>query len=352
MPRKTDLDRLNVKYNSVIKDVEWSQQDKTTIIKGVSTEENFPAGCTFTWMAYDKYTGIWYELPGSTSEITCNLNNSIDGELHCIITKNNDYVDSVIVDFDYLCIDRIKYIMHGGFSGEAPENTVPAFELAEGAWGCEADTQVTKDGVWIMFHDDKVNNLTDGKGYVRDLTYKEIQKLNITSGANIANYPKLKIPTLEEYLKVVIKGKLIPVIEVKNGHYTDQHYADFMALIREYQCENYAVIISFEEKILKSIRKLSSDIKMQAIVQWVDFASKNRAKSIGNCELDFNVLFFSSWQIISAHDDNLEVNLWTVDNRSKAIRVEQTGADYITSSWKLYNYSKETNRSRDFDIGE
>jgi len=46
-------------------------------------------------------------------------------------------------------------IGHRGYSAEAPENTMPAFELAVryGADSIETDLQVTKDGVIVLLHD-------------------------------------------------------------------------------------------------------------------------------------------------------------------------------------------------------
>ena len=46
-------------------------------------------------------------------------------------------------------------IAHRGSSAQAPENTLPAFQLAweQGADGIEADFLLTKDGQIVCFHD-------------------------------------------------------------------------------------------------------------------------------------------------------------------------------------------------------
>ena len=49
-----------------------------------------------------------------------------------------------------------KRIAHRGASGEAPENTLLAFELAFQKYHCdmvEMDVQLTKEGVPVVFHD-------------------------------------------------------------------------------------------------------------------------------------------------------------------------------------------------------
>ena len=72
---------------------------------------------------------------------------------------------------------------HRGASGYAPENTIPAFELARtmGAGGIETDVQITADGVLVLVHDSKVDRTTDGAGNVADLTWAELSALDAGS---------------------------------------------------------------------------------------------------------------------------------------------------------------------------
>ena len=55
-----------------------------------------------------------------------------------------------------------------------------AFQKAEeaGADGIELDVQLTKDGEIVVIHDEKVNRTTNGKGYVKDLSYSELKRLD------------------------------------------------------------------------------------------------------------------------------------------------------------------------------
>ncbi|MDB5505763.1 MAG: Glycerophosphoryl diester phosphodiesterase [Devosia sp.] len=50
------------------------------------------------------------------------------------------------------------------------ENSASAFELAiAGNFGIECDLQLTRDGVAVLFHDDRLTRLTGLPGFVRDL---------------------------------------------------------------------------------------------------------------------------------------------------------------------------------------
>lgn len=72
--------------------------------------------------------------------------------------------------------DRIAIWAHRGASEYAPENTLPAFRLAEeqGADGIELDVQLTKDGELVVCHDERIDRCSDHQGFVRDYTLKEL----------------------------------------------------------------------------------------------------------------------------------------------------------------------------------
>ena len=97
----------------------------------------------------------------------------------------------------------MKVFGHRGFSGEYPENTMLAFQKAveAGCEGIELDVQLTKDLVPVIMHDEKVDRTTDGNGYIYDLTYAELCKLDCSYPDKFAGkFGRLQIPTLREYL--------------------------------------------------------------------------------------------------------------------------------------------------------
>ena len=69
---------------------------------------------------------------------------------------------------------------HRGSSLLAPENTLPAFELAlsYGADVLEIDVRLSRDGEVIVIHDERVDRTCNGHGRVRDLNLSAIKKLN------------------------------------------------------------------------------------------------------------------------------------------------------------------------------
>ena len=96
---------------------------------------------------------------------------------------------------------------HRGTSGYAPENTMAAFEKAVelGADGIELDVQLTKDGELVVIHDETIDRVSDGSGWVKDYTYAKLIK---------HNFNRTQIPTLEETLmrKKNLERIKIPVL--------------------------------------------------------------------------------------------------------------------------------------------
>lgn len=81
--------------------------------------------------------------------------------------------------------------------------------------------RLTKDLVPVIMHDEKVDRTTDGNGYIYDLTYAELCKLDCSYPDKFAGkFGRLQIPTLREYLEWMAEEEdLITNIELKNSVY-------------------------------------------------------------------------------------------------------------------------------------
>ena len=101
-------------------------------------------------------------------------------------------------------------IAHRGSSGAAPENTLPAFDLAvrQGAEAIELDVRLTADGVPVVLHDATLDRTTGGHGPVRALSLAELREVD--AGARFTldggrSFPfgvaEVRIPTLSEVLR-------------------------------------------------------------------------------------------------------------------------------------------------------
>lgn len=97
-------------------------------------------------------------------------------------------------------------IAHRGASGYAPENTFAAFDLAAELKSdmIELDVQLTKDRHIVVIHDDRVDRTTNGTGYVKDYTLKELQTLDAGSWFGPA-FQGEKFRHLKPYSSAIIR---------------------------------------------------------------------------------------------------------------------------------------------------
>lgn len=110
---------------------------------------------------------------------------------------------------------RFLNIAHRGASGQAPENSLAAFELAltQGADFIELDVRRTSDGEIVAFHDATLERTTDGFGALADHPLSSLQRLDAGTWFNdrfpeMAKdaYGGLRIATLDEVITCVQGG--------------------------------------------------------------------------------------------------------------------------------------------------
>lgn len=225
-------------------------------------------------------------------------------------------------------------VAHRGLSSLAPQNSLPAVEKAieYGYDGCEFDIHTTKDGQWVVIHNDTVDAMTNGEGKVADFTLEEIRKLKLDSGNKIKDYENLQVPTLEEVLEIISQSEIIPVIEIKN---CDVNYLPSLKrMIKKYGLSQRAEIISFTREYLEEYRKLDKEAEMMLLthviteddVNWciengvdtVNFNYQNLAKSIKGFRL--------------AKEKGMRLAAWTVDNTIYKDVMVLFGVEAITTN--------------------
>lgn len=228
--------------------------------------------------------------------------------------------------------DTTKFIAHRGATNYAPENTLPSYEVAgkQGFWGAECDIVCTKDMKWVLMHDSTVDRTTNGSGAVYNMTLDQVKKLNVDSGNNVFLFPGLKVPTLEEYLKVCKKNKLVPVIEIKEG--INNNYDSLISILKDNNIINNCIIISFDYNILKEIRKLDSDVEMQLLIAApISPEIIKLVKELGKCGVDTSKPTKEGVNLAIAN--GVIVNCWLINDINMARNLEVMGVNQITSNW-------------------
>lgn len=108
----------------------------------------------------------------------------------------------------------MQRLAHRGYSDLFPENTMSAFEKAVNSSfeGIETDVQMTKDGELLLLHDDKINRTSNGKGVLRNMTFKEARQYNYNNKMDITE----QIPTLDSLLTLLDSTDKLLNIEIKD----------------------------------------------------------------------------------------------------------------------------------------
>jgi glycerophosphoryl diester phosphodiesterase len=117
--------------------------------------------------------------------------------------------------YDHNMESSVEIIAHRGASLLAPENTMAAFEKAidYGIDRIKFDVQLSKDSKLVVIHDHTVDRTTNGSGYVKDFTLRDLKKLDAGSWFSEEFYRE-KIPTFNEVLKKY-SGKVNFLVEIK-----------------------------------------------------------------------------------------------------------------------------------------
>jgi glycerophosphoryl diester phosphodiesterase len=135
---------------------------------------------------------------------------------------------------DHIPLQEITVQAHRGAGVLAPENSLEAFEIA---WKLgvipEADIRMTKDGVIVSFHDNDFSRILPTaseemkKKGIKDLTYKEVAKLDIGAWKG-REFEGQRIPSMGEIADVLKKHPQRKIyVDIKN--------VDFEQLARETQ---------------------------------------------------------------------------------------------------------------------
>jgi glycerophosphoryl diester phosphodiesterase len=175
--------------------------------------------------------------------------------------------------------DRMLVVAHRGSSGNAPENTLAAFELAleSGADVIECDVRLTRDEEVVIFHDRTLDRTTNGTGRVQDKPLEELKKLDAGSWFS-TKFKGEAIPTLREALQF-LDGRAFLNIELKadaRDHQTNVRLQNrVLETVRDTKAEHRMFLASFNHRLMYEIKSRHPELRTAIIYKAVrDFASR------------------------------------------------------------------------------
>lgn len=156
----------------------------------------------------------------------------------------------------------MKIWAHRGCSYRYPENTLSSFREAARyeIAGVELDIQLSRDGEIVVIHDERVDRTTDGSGFVKDMTLRELKRLKIKPNAKDGSIYET-IPAMREVLALLApmcrRDGLLLNIELKNSivRYEGMEQK-ILDLIAEYELDPYIVYSTFNADSIRLLKKL------------------------------------------------------------------------------------------------
>jgi glycerophosphoryl diester phosphodiesterase len=231
-------------------------------------------------------------------------------------------------------------VAHRGASFDAPENTLPAFELAwkQGADAIEGDFRLTADGHIVCIHDQDTDKYSNTNLVVAESTFEALRQLDI--GAYRGDeFTGTRIPTLGEVLRTVPSGKKI-YIEIKS----DKKIVP--TLVKEIETsdlnDNQIVIIAFDAEVIRAIKSVAPQFKacwLSGFKRDTDGALEPTPQTVLDTLKDIDADGFSSSNkliygpyIQEILDQGFEYHVWTVDDPVEAKRFKDWGTLSITTN--------------------
>lgn len=218
-------------------------------------------------------------------------------------------------------------IAHRGARGYEPENTLKSFQKALdlNADGIELDVHLSSDGYLIVMHDETIDRMTNGKGFVNELSLSELKSFLIDG--------KYEIPTLKEVFDLVDKKCLIN-IELKDA----QTPGKVVALIEEYIADknwNYEhfIVSSFDWNSLEEVHNLNSNIAIGVLTEEdletaLAFAEIIKARAINP---DYQLLTLENTK--KMQEKGFQVLPWTVNTAEDIQKIKSYNVDGIISDF-------------------
>lgn len=228
----------------------------------------------------------------------------------------------------------MKIIAHRGFSSRAPENTLAAFKMALefGVDGLELDVHLSKDSELIICHDEKVDRTTNGRGFIKDYSWQELQKFDAGSWFN-PRFAGEKTPRLQELLALVKGTQVLVNIELKTNIFPYPGIEEkVVQMVKHFGLVEQCIISSFNHYSLVRMASIFPKLKTGALYETVLYEPWNYVQTFGAAALHPQHYSVYPELVVEAKRQGLMVNTWTLDEPLDIVKAMIAKVDGIISN--------------------
>ena len=229
--------------------------------------------------------------------------------------------------------ERTLIIAHRGASAYAPENTMPAYELAAKmkADGIETDVHFTADGKIVTLHDEKIDRTSNGQGLVTEYTYEEL--LHFDFGRKFSpDFKGTKLPLMEDLFNLCRENNMVCNVEIKSAD--PKMPAALHALAEKTGMLDLVIYSSFDHAQLERMLEVNPKAFVAPLYSFNMVKPWDYAENIGALASHpkFNQLKLYENYVEKCHEKGIRVHPWTVDDPEVATFLAEAGCDAVITN--------------------
>ncbi len=227
-------------------------------------------------------------------------------------------------------------LAHRGARRQAPENTIPAFQLAErlGADGVELDVLVCATGELVVTHDDDLSVHSNATGSVASTPLSGLRELDFGSHFS-TEYAGTQIPTLQEVIDS-LSSRMFINIEMKTlslkPHKIVTAVAEFVAKNSLYK---RVLVSSFNPIALRMLFSLDPQIQIGFLYQFKlpMISIRHLFRGLRLTALHPDEQMITSRYMQTALTHGYSVNAWTVNSQQRMKELAGLGVNSIITDY-------------------
>jgi glycerophosphoryl diester phosphodiesterase len=239
-------------------------------------------------------------------------------------------------------------VAHRGASGERPEHTLAAYELAlqEGADGVECDVRLTRDGHLVCVHDRRVDRTSNGSGLVSEMTLAQLRELDYgTWHPSSQGKPgDTGLLTLDDLVKLVLDWNRPVKIFIETKHpvrYGALVESKVLALLHRYGVASpasadlsRAVVMSFSAAAVWRIRRAAPMLPTVLLGETSRFLGGGAATTVGATAVgpSISTLREHPELVDRAAAQGRAMYCWTVDHYEDVRYCRELGVAWVATN--------------------
>jgi glycerophosphoryl diester phosphodiesterase len=231
---------------------------------------------------------------------------------------------------------------HRGGAREAPENTLLAFEtaLALGYSYLETDAQLTRDGVVVALHDDRIERVSDRAGTIDELEIAAVERAD--AGYHFSSDAGLTHPFRDRGLKIPRFAELLerwPQARLNIDAKSDRVVEPLLELIERFDAWDRVCFGAVSGRRRERIRELARGRACLSMTPTALALARATSPSGAIFALGSDCIqarmergpvpFFTARLIRAAHRAGLQVHAWTIDEEPLMHKLLDAGVDGI-----------------------